>query len=63
MAGGKRVLGSDLKSVDRHILQEHEYDEIPELTEEWFAIAEHRRDGKLVQRDGRTAQMFERKKP
>jgi uncharacterized protein (DUF4415 family) len=45
----KRVLGSDLK-VDRHVVQPHEYEEIPELTTEWFAAADHRRDGKLVRR-------------
>jgi uncharacterized protein (DUF4415 family)/uncharacterized DUF497 family protein len=46
----KRVLGSDLKKVDRHVVQPHEYDEIPELTEEWFASADRRRGGKLVRR-------------
>ena len=31
----KRALGSDLKKVDRHVIQSHEYDAgAPELTEE-----------------------------
>ena len=43
MPAKKRVLGSDLRQVDRHVVEPHEYDEIPELTEEWFASADHRR--------------------
>src|SRR5665213_2041570 len=50
MPAKKRALGSDLKKVDRHVVRPHEYDEIPELTEDWFASADHRRDGKLVRR-------------
>lgn len=50
MPAKKRVLGSDLKKVDRHVVRSQEYDEIPELTDEWFAAADHRRGGKLVQR-------------
>jgi uncharacterized protein (DUF4415 family) len=50
MPAKKRVLGNDLKKVDRHIVQPHEYDEIPELTAEWFASADQRRGGKLVRR-------------
>ena len=46
----KRALGSDLKKVDRHVVQPREYDEIPELTDEWFASADHRRGGKLIRR-------------
>jgi uncharacterized protein (DUF4415 family) len=49
MPAKKRVLGSDLKKVDRHIVQPHEY-EIPELSAEWFASADHNRGGKLVRR-------------
>jgi uncharacterized protein (DUF4415 family) len=36
--------------IDRHVVQPHEYDEIPELTAEWFESADHRRGGKLVRR-------------
>jgi uncharacterized protein (DUF4415 family) len=50
MPAKKRVLGSDLKKVDRHIVQPHEYEEIPELSAEWFASADLNRGGKLVRR-------------
>jgi hypothetical protein len=50
MSAKKRVLGSDLRKVDRHVAQPHEYDEIPELTDEFFERADHYRGGKLVQR-------------
>jgi uncharacterized protein (DUF4415 family) len=50
MPAKKRVLGSDLRKSDRHVVQSHEYDEIPELTEAWFLSADHRRAGKLVRR-------------
>jgi uncharacterized protein (DUF4415 family) len=44
------ALKSDLGKVDAHALTEAEYDEIPELTEEWFATADVHRNGKLVKR-------------
>ena len=50
MPAKKRVLGSDLKKIDRHVVRQREYDEIPELTAEWFAAADHHRNGKLVRR-------------
>lgn len=50
MPAKKRVLGSDLKKVDRHAIRPHEYDDIPELSEEWFVSADHRRGGKLIRR-------------
>jgi uncharacterized protein (DUF4415 family) len=50
MPAKKRVLGSDLKRIDRHVIQPHEYDEIPELTDEFFEGADHYRGGKLVRR-------------
>ena len=34
-----RPLGSDLARVDAHEIQPHEYEEIPEITEEMLAIA------------------------
>ena len=40
MPAKKRVLGSDLKKIDRHVIQPHEYDEIPELTDEFFERAD-----------------------
>jgi len=50
MRARKSGLGSDLKKVDRHVVQPREYDEIPELSEEWFAHANHHRGGKLIGR-------------
>ena len=50
MPAKKRASGSDLRKVDRHVVHPREYDEIPELTEQWFASADHRRAGKLVRR-------------
>jgi uncharacterized protein (DUF4415 family) len=50
MPAKKRVLGSDLRKVDRHVIQPHEYDEIPELTDDFFERADHYRGGKLIQR-------------
>ena len=35
----RRPLGSDLARVDAHEIQPHEYEEIPELTEEMLTIA------------------------
>ena len=46
----KSVTGSDLKKVDTYIIQPQEYDEIPELGDEWFAAADLHHNGKLVQR-------------
>ena len=50
MPAKKRVLGSDLKKIDLHVIQPHEYDEIPELTDDFFERADHYRGGKLIQR-------------
>jgi uncharacterized protein (DUF4415 family) len=50
MPAKKRVLGSDLKKVDRHVIQPHEYEEIPELTDDFFERADHYRGGKLIRR-------------
>lgn len=33
----RRSLGSDLARVDAHVIQPHEYEEIPELTDEMLA--------------------------
>lgn len=44
------VLGSDLEKVDAHIIQPHEYDEIPELDDAFFAHADLHHGTKLVQR-------------
>jgi uncharacterized protein (DUF4415 family) len=50
MTGKKRVLGSDLKKVDRHVIQPHEYDEIPELTSESFERGDLYHGSKLIRR-------------
>src|SRR6267142_6548448 len=50
MPAKKRALGSDLKKVDRHVIQPHEYDEIPELTDDFFERADVYRGNKLIQR-------------
>jgi uncharacterized protein (DUF4415 family) len=50
MTGKKRVLGSDLKKVDRHVIQPLEYDEVPELTDDMFERADLTRGGKLIRR-------------
>jgi uncharacterized protein (DUF4415 family) len=50
MTGKKRALGSDLKKVDRHVIQSHEYDEVPELTEEMAERADLYKGGRLIRR-------------
>ena len=44
--GTVRRLGSDLARVDRHTLQAHEYDELPELTDDVFANAKLNKGGR-----------------
>jgi hypothetical protein len=44
MSGKKRVkssktIGSDLKKIDEYVLGPKDYEEIPELTDEWFQQA------------------------
>ena len=53
MTGKKRALGSDLKKVDRHVIQPDEYEEIPELTDEMAERADLYQGRKLIRR-GRT---------
>ena len=50
MTGKKRALGSDLGKVDRHVIQPHEYDEVPELTEEMVERADLYHGGKPIRR-------------
>ena len=51
MTGKKRVLGSDLKKVDRHVIQPHEYDEVPGVDPEEIAErADLYKGGKLIRR-------------
>jgi uncharacterized protein (DUF4415 family) len=44
----ERKLGSDFAKVDAHVIQPHEYDELPELTAEAFANGTCRRLGHAV---------------
>jgi uncharacterized protein (DUF4415 family) len=39
-----------LKKVDRHVIRPHEYDEVPELTDEMFERADLYHGGKLIRR-------------
>jgi uncharacterized protein (DUF4415 family) len=50
MSGNKHGSGSDLQKIDAHVIQPEEYEEIPELTREWFEKADHYRGGKLIKR-------------
>ena len=50
MIGKKSALGSDLKKVDAHVIQPHEYDEIPEVGDDWFATADLYHGDKLIKR-------------
>ncbi len=42
----KRKLGSDLARVDAHIIQPHEYQELPEITNEMLARARVNKGGR-----------------
>ena len=50
MAGSRKSIGSDLAKVDAHVITQEEYDEIPELTDEWFDNAELSIGGKVIRR-------------
>lgn len=50
MSGNKHALGSDLSKVDAHVITPEEYEEIPELTGEWFAKADLHDGTRLVRR-------------
>jgi uncharacterized protein (DUF4415 family) len=39
MTGSRRAIRSDLKKVDAHVIQPHEYDDAPELTDAQIAGA------------------------
>ena len=42
----RRVLGSDLKRVEAHVIQPHEYEDLPELTDEMLARGKVNRGGR-----------------
>lgn len=50
MTGNKLSIASDLERVDRHRIAPEEYDEIPELDENFFDRADLHEGGKLVRR-------------
>ena len=41
---------SDLAKVDAYVLTQADYDEIPELTDEWFETADFKIGDKLIRR-------------
>jgi len=49
-AATSKPIGSDLKKVDAYVLSQKDYEEIPELTDEWFRRADIYHGGKLVRR-------------
>ncbi len=49
----RRSVTSDLKRVDAHVIQQHEYDEIPELTEEMLSRAVFKKAGRPVSKNPR----------
>ncbi len=57
MSGKKRAtlpiskpIGSNLKKVDKYVLGPKDYEEIPELTDEWFRSADLYEGDKLIRR-------------
>ena len=46
--GSGRSLGSDLERVDAHVIQDSEYEELPELTDEMLGRATVRKAGRPV---------------
>jgi uncharacterized protein (DUF4415 family) len=42
----RRSLGSDLRRVDAHVIRRHEYDELPELTDDMLARGKVNRGGR-----------------
>jgi uncharacterized protein (DUF4415 family) len=43
-------IGSNLSKIDAHNITDEEYEEIPELTDDFFEHANHCLDGNLVRR-------------
>jgi uncharacterized protein (DUF4415 family) len=50
MAENKRVIHTDLAKLDTHEIQPEEYDDIPELTDEFFEKADFYIGDKLIRR-------------
>lgn len=49
-ADTSRSIGSDLLKVDAHVLGPKDYEEIPELSDEWFRRADMYEGNKLIRR-------------
>ena len=50
MTENKRAIHTDLAKLDAHKVQPEEYEDIPELTDEFFEKAEFRIGDKLIRR-------------
>jgi len=50
MTESKRAIHTDLSRLDAHEVQPEEYEDIPELTDEFFVDAEIRRGDTLIRR-------------
>jgi uncharacterized protein (DUF4415 family) len=50
MTEKKRATGTDLAKLDAHVIQPEEYEDIPELTDEWFAKATYHVGGVPISR-------------
>jgi uncharacterized protein (DUF4415 family) len=50
MPGNKRSIASDLDKVDAHVITPEEYEEIPELDDDFFERADYYEGSKLVRR-------------
>ena len=50
MTESKRAIHTDLAKLDEHEVMPEEYEDIPELTDEFFDRAEIRRGDKLIRR-------------
>jgi uncharacterized protein (DUF4415 family) len=50
MTGNKRAIATDLSRLDTHEVEPDEYEEIPELTDDFFDKAEFRVGDRVVRR-------------
>lgn len=50
MTANKHAIGTDLAKLDAHVVAPEEYDDAPELTDEFFEKAEHRIGDKVIRR-------------
>jgi uncharacterized protein (DUF4415 family) len=50
MTVSKRAIATDLTKLDAHKVQPEEYEDAPELTDQFFERAEHRVDARIIRR-------------